>query len=382
MPATEQAAPRASPAGRLASWARQGIESLVAAEKILLDLTVQQNALAIGMVRERLSQLAFRSGVTITKMADKGVQNFSSAGKILLDLATGETTLVIDGIKEGLRLPVAAGAMADVVRHRVVTLIDMQKHLMDVAAEQTHAVAESYKEGKGFMAAQGVAQMARQGIQSFVDTEKKFLDLAAEEFTTATKGGKEGRKLVRERTKVLTEMVREGVEKYIDTQKKLLNLAIHQLESDGKPAAAAAKEEPRTSFGELTQKSVHNIVTAEKALMDLAIKPMKAAATEGTPGRPKAATDGAVAPAKRVLSAAARRRIAAAQRKRWAAPKKSKAEAQAPKRRLSAAGRRAIIEATRKRWAAYRKAAAKKTKPVAKAPPRAVAQKAATATAS
>jgi len=377
MPATEQAAPRASPAGRLASWARQGIESFVAAEKILLDLTVQQNALAIGMIRERLRQLAFRSVVAITKMADKGVENFTSAGKILLDLAAGETTLVVDGVKEGLRLPVAAGAMADVVRHRVVTLIDLQKHLMDVAAEQTHAVAESYKEGKRFMAAQGVAQMARQAIQGCVDTEKKFLDLAA-----ATKGGKEGRKPVRERTKVLTEMAREGVEKYIDAQKKLLNLAIHQLESDGKPAAAAAKEKPRTSFGELTQKSVHNIVTAEKALMDLAIKPMRASTTEGTPGRQKAATDGAVAPAKRVLSAAARRRIAAAQRKRWAALKKSKAEAQAPKRKLSAAGRRAIIEATRKRWAAYRKAAAKKTKPVAKAAPRAVAQKAATATAS
>ena len=59
------------------------------------------------------------------------------------------------------------------------------------------------------------SQGARQGIQGFVNTEKKFLDLAAEEVTNATKGGEDGRKLVRERTKVLTEMARDGVEKYI-----------------------------------------------------------------------------------------------------------------------------------------------------------------------
>ena len=83
-------------------------------------------------------------------------------------------------------------------------------------------------------------------------------------------------------------------------------------------------------------------------------------------------------PKNRTISAAARRRIARAQRKRWAAVKKQGKSLAAPKKRkLSAAGRKAIIEATRKRWAAYRKAGAKKTKPVAKATPKKVAQKAA-----
>jgi hypothetical protein len=103
-----------------------------------------------------------------------------------------------------------------------------------------------------------------------------------------------------------------------------------------------------------------------------------------SPGRPRAATDGA-APAKRVMSAAGRRRIAAAQRKRWAAVKKqgkSTAKPTAKKRKLSAAGRKAIIEATRKRWAAYRKAGGKKGKAVGKAVPKAPSQKAAPATAS
>ena len=73
MPAKEKA-PASSPASHLAGWARQGVESFVAAQKILLDLAAQENALVFGMVRERLSKPAFRPDNTIAKMVDKGVE--------------------------------------------------------------------------------------------------------------------------------------------------------------------------------------------------------------------------------------------------------------------------------------------------------------------
>jgi hypothetical protein len=46
-----------APASRLplANWVRQGMETFVASQKILLDLAAQQNSLAIGFVRERLA---------------------------------------------------------------------------------------------------------------------------------------------------------------------------------------------------------------------------------------------------------------------------------------------------------------------------------------
>ena len=115
---------------------------------------------------------------------------------------------------------------------------------------------------------------------------------------------------------------------------------------------------------------------AQKAKITEAMRAIQALLGHRGPGRPKAATDGAV-PAKRTLSVAARKRIAAAQRKRWAAVRQAKAQPAKAKRKLSAAGRRAIVEATRKRWAAVRKAAAKKPKPVAKTAPKETAQKAA-----
>ena len=142
---TKESSKAFSPVSQLADWARQGIESFVAAQKILFDLTAQQNALVMGMVRERLHEPRLRPVDTIAKIADSGVENLTAAGKILLDLAAGETALVADWAKEGPPLP-AARAVTDVVRHRVDTFIDMQKRLLDVAAEQTHAVAESYRE--------------------------------------------------------------------------------------------------------------------------------------------------------------------------------------------------------------------------------------------
>jgi hypothetical protein len=169
----------ASPGSLLTGWARQGVESFVAAQKILLDLAAQENALLIGMVREQFGKTGFRPGVSMVGIAEKGVKNLSDAGKILLDLAASETALAVDGMKEGLRLPVAAGAIADVVRHRVDTLVEMQKRLLDATAEHVHAAAKAYREGEPVLPVAKVTDLARRGIEGLVESEKKFLDLAA-----------------------------------------------------------------------------------------------------------------------------------------------------------------------------------------------------------
>jgi len=278
----------ASPGNSLARWARQGVESFVAAQKILLDLTAQQNALVIGMIRERLSKPTYRPGATLARIADKGVENFTTAGKILLDLAAGETAVVVDGLKKGLKLPAAAGAFADVVRHRVETFVGLEKELLEVAAEQAHTVAESYREGKGPGAVAGLTELARRGVEGFVETEKKFLDMATEEVVNVLKGGKQVHEHI-DRPKALARLAREGVEKYIQAQKGLLELTIDQFETKEEAEHSEPRRKPHTSFADLTEKSVRNLVTAQKSLMDLAVKPLRATvAKEGRrhPARP------------------------------------------------------------------------------------------------
>lgn len=278
-----KAAHETSPGGLLTGWARQGVQSFVAAQKILMDLAAHENALLIGMVREGLSKPGTRVGASVAGIAEKGVKNLATAGKILLDLAADETALAVDGMKDGLRLPASAGAVAEVVRHRIGTLVEMQKNLLDATAEQAHAVAEAYREGEKVLASAHVAELARRGVEGFVESEKKFLDLAAHEVSAVTKGDKRARKPPKDRIEVFTTLAREGAEKYIDTQKKLLELAIDQLEETAKVSKGhreAVRSEAQRSWGELTEKSVKNIVSAEKSLLELAMKPGKSAVSE------------------------------------------------------------------------------------------------------
>jgi len=277
MSAAAQAQERlSSTANWLAGWARQGIESFVTIQKILLDLTAQQNALAIGVIRERFALPNIRPGASVAEIAEQGVTNITAAEKILLDLVGGESALIADAVKEGIPLPASTGAIADLVRIGVDTVIDRQKRMLDVAVEQTRAVVKSYTDGKGLMGSVHVAELARRGIEGFVEAQKKFLDVAAEQVTAATEPGKHGRKPARDRAKILTHLAKEGVNKYMEAQKALFDLAIHQFEpNDHHETAKAAEEEPRTTLAELTQKSVQNFVTAQKSLLDFAIKPLK-----------------------------------------------------------------------------------------------------------
>lgn len=285
MPATATAAVRTSPPpGRLASWSRQAVESFVAAQRILLELTAQQNALVIGIVRERVKMPKGRPGKKAARIADHTVTGLTGAGKLLLELAAGESALVVQGVKEGLHLPAIGSVVADVVQHRFEAFINMLKHLLDSVAEQVHTVVESYEHDKSLLKSTDIGGLVRRGIESFVETEKHFLDLVVEEVTEATEAGKHGRKAGMDRSKLLMKLARQGVEQFIDTQKKLLDLAIHQLEAEAETAAERAeaakaaqeaKDALRSSLAELTQKSVQNLVTAQKSLLDLAVKPIR-----------------------------------------------------------------------------------------------------------
>jgi len=184
----------------------------------------------------------------------------------------------VEGVKEGLRLPAPAAAMAEVVRHRVGTFVEMQKNLLDATADQAHAVAKSLREGEQPLSALHFVELARRGFEGFVESEKKFLELASQEVSAATKGEKRASKAPKERLEVLTNVAREGAEKYVETQKKLIDLTIEQLEETAKASREhreGARKEALSSWGELTEKSVHNFVAAEKSLLELASKRME-----------------------------------------------------------------------------------------------------------
>src|ERR1039458_6040541 len=112
----------------LAAWARQGAESFAATQKILLDLAAQQNSLALGFVRERVSDLPFGPVSGLVEFAGQGAANFIATQKILLDLAVQENAIVLLGAKDGLGLTGPGAALADIVHGGVDAFVAMQRN--------------------------------------------------------------------------------------------------------------------------------------------------------------------------------------------------------------------------------------------------------------
>jgi hypothetical protein len=274
-----------SPAAMLANWARQGIDSFIAAQRILLDLTAQEYALGMGMVKERVRIPNLLPIGSMVEMAGQGVTAFIGVQKILLELAAGETVVAITALKKGLGLSPATGAMADIVQTGVGTFISMQQQFLVAAENETKAAIEAYRAGKPMMTGSHAAELARHAVEAFVETQKTFLDAVAEQVNMATQPPKDARKTIEARQpKELTSLARAGVDKFIDAQRKLLHLAVDQFEAEDKPRPR--KREPHTSVAELTQKSIQNFTTAQKSLLDLAIKPIRDSAQTVAHDRP------------------------------------------------------------------------------------------------
>jgi hypothetical protein len=269
------------PLGRPVSWTRQAVGTFVAAQKILLDLTAQQNAMVIGLIRERVRIPSINPGPRAARAARKGVKASGGAGRLLLDLAASETALLAEAVKEGFRLAPAASTFTSILSHRIDTVIEDLKRLIDAVSRQIISALDSYLGGKGLTPEAGVAELVRQGIIGFVEVEKRFLDLVVEEVNMAVEHGRNGKKPVRPRN--LSKLARQAVEEFIETQKKLLDLAIEQFDQP-EPAVEEKRPEKHTSLAELTQRSVQNLVTAQKSLLELAVKPIRPSAA-GKPAR-------------------------------------------------------------------------------------------------
>ena len=263
------------------AWARQSAEGAAAALKIVSDLTAQQVALLIGMMRERFNR---RSVASAVEFSGRFVAGSAEAGKIVLDLAAGESAVMADALKEVLQLRPSVAALVDIVPRSVGTLVEMHKALLDAIAENTQEAVDAYTEDKPFINIPGAAKAARDGIERFVKTQKTLLDQVSEQISLATEASKDA-KPKKAQAHAVIELAKDGVEKFIDAQKQILELVVERAEAE--ETHARIKPAPSTSLAELTRKSVQNFTTAQKSLLDLAIKPI-AAPAEAPKHRPVA----------------------------------------------------------------------------------------------
>lgn len=262
---------QASVVDLLSGWAKQGVETFFATQRIFLDLAIRQYASVAQLLREQFTDPRRSPSRVLTELTGEGVANFIEAQKVLLNLAQEQNKIVMTGVQERVGASTTASALADVLRRSVENFISMQHEFLKIAGRQTHRWLEAAKEGKPFEGKQWI-DLAREATENFIHAQKRFLDLVAEQ----TQGGKRahasGRKIKRTE---LSELARQAVDSFIDAQKELFDVAGRQVKVNVKAAGKAmdlVRPFPLVPLADLTRQGVKSYVDASKALMDVLMR--------------------------------------------------------------------------------------------------------------
>ena len=126
----ETAAREESLIALFSQWVQEGTQNFFAAQRILLDLVMRQNAMATNALRERLAVKGPSPAPILAEAAGEGFANFIAAEKILLNVAREQNAIVMKGVQERVGGSTPAAAVTDLLRRSVENFIDLQQHFL------------------------------------------------------------------------------------------------------------------------------------------------------------------------------------------------------------------------------------------------------------
>ncbi len=254
----------------LSGWVQQGVESFFATQRILVDLAMRQNAVAMKSLRDGLSDPEHSPVAILSELAIEGTSSFIEAQRILLALAQQENEIITTGVRERVAGSIPAVAMTDLMRRTIDTFIGMQQDFLKISSKQTLDWLEATRKGK--VGGTHMVDLVREAMETFVHAQKKFLDVVSQETTRLTSGKPE--KIVKKTE--LSKLARDASNAFIEAQKKLLDVAGQQMNVNLK-AATRTMELMSPSrllpMASITGEGVKSFVEAEKALIDSMVKP-------------------------------------------------------------------------------------------------------------
>ena len=218
----------------LSGWAQHGVQSFFATPRSLLDLAMRQNTNVMHFLRQQLSDPHHSPRAVLSEMAGESMTNFNEAQKVLLDLSKQQNEILMTAVKERIGEGPAAHATADLLRRSVDTFIHMQEEFLKIAGKQTHIWVEAAKAGKPLPGRAPLVALAREGMENFAKAQKQFLDVIAEETAKATGGKRTAIKKIKKTE--LSKLARQAAELFINTQEKMVELAGKQMNANVKTA--------------------------------------------------------------------------------------------------------------------------------------------------
>jgi len=218
----------------LSGWAQHGVQSFFATPRSLLDLAMRQNTNVMHFLRQQLSDPHHSPRAVLSEMAGESLTNFNEAQKVLLDLSKQQNEILMTAVKERIGEGPAAHATADLLQRSVDTFIHMQEEFLKIAGKQTHIWVEAVKTGKPLPGRAPLVALAREGMENFAKAQKQFLDVIAEETAKATGGKRTAIKKIKKTE--LSKLARQAAELFINTQQKMVELAGKQMNANVKTA--------------------------------------------------------------------------------------------------------------------------------------------------
>jgi len=194
---------------------------------------MRQNTNVMHFLRQQLSDPHHSPRAVLSEMAGESMTNFIEAQKVLLDLSKQQNEILMTAVKERIGDGPAAHATADLLRRSVDTFIHMQEEYLKIAGKQTHIWVEAARTGKPLPGRAPLVSLAREGMENFAKAQKQFLDVIAEE--TAKVGGKHTAIRKIKKTE-LSKLARQAAELFINTQEKMVEVAGKQMNANVKTA--------------------------------------------------------------------------------------------------------------------------------------------------
>ena len=255
----------------LSGWVQQGVESFFATQRVLIDLALRQNAVAMKSLREGFSDPEHSPLAIVSELAIEGTSSFMEVQRILLNLAQHENDLLMTGVKEQVAGFPPATAATDLVRRTIDNFLDMQHDFLKITSKQTLDWLEAAKKGK--YTGTHLVDLAREAMETFVEAQKKFLDVVAQETVKLTSGKTE--KVTHTKKTELSKLARDASTAFIEAQKKLLDVVGQQMNVNLKAAVKTMElMNPGRilTMANITGEGVKGFVDAEKALLQSMVK--------------------------------------------------------------------------------------------------------------
>jgi len=270
----------------LSGWSQQGIQTLFATQRILLDLAMRQNANVMHAVRQQLSDPHHSPAAILSAVAEETTTNFLEGQRVLLALGKEQNTLLLNAAKERVADSPRRTAAINLLQRSFEAFLQMHEEYLKLAGRQTRAWLQSAQSGKPYQP-KNLMNFAREGMETFLKAQKHFLDIVSEEATKAVEG-----KPVKTSGKKPTEMkelARRSTQAMVDAQKAFVEVAGKQMDAQVEAAGKALKmfkPFPLLPVNELAREAVKSYVDAQKALMEVMTKSSNGHKEASRPARP------------------------------------------------------------------------------------------------